>query len=69
MRDVEAFLGDERRWRTALVGGVAGGVAGAAGGFVPPAGAVERTLLTAAIAVVLALALVVLVGHYDRRAD
>jgi hypothetical protein len=67
MVNVGALLAEEHRWRTALVGGLAGGVAGAVGELAPTGGLFERLLLTAVVALALALVLVVLVSWYDRR--
>lgn len=66
--DVEAFFDGEHRWRNALVGGLAGGVGGAAGAFVD-AGVVERTVVIAAVALLVAGALVLVLGHFDRRGE
>ena len=62
---IEAFLNDDRRWRIALGGGVAGGAAGAVGALVPSGDLLSSLLVTSVIAVGLALVFAVLLGRGD----
>ena len=66
LADVQAFFAGDRRWRNAFVGGVAGGTAGAIGVTVETASTSERILLVSVVALGMALALILLVGQFDR---